>query len=1093
VQYPYAVVHYQRADGNYTGWNLYTWGDIDPSQQTTWPAGQPFIGRDAYGAFAYVKLKPGASSVGYIVENNGTKDVANDRTIDLTQGGEVWVKQGDPGQSVTPPTAYPPVAADTAVIHYHRADGAYTGWGLHDWSGAATPTQWSAPLQPSGQDAFGLTFTVPLAQGATSLSYILHNGDTKDLPDDQSLQFSANGREVWILSGQEGYLLPEPKGSTLDADLTKSQAQWVDGTTVAWKRPVVAGEHEQLVYAPSGDISVVNGDLSDQGHWLRLNPVAGGLTAAQLAKHPVLAGYSAFTIDPRDVGRVKDALKSQLIATARDANGYLTYATGVQIPGVLDALYAGAAKAHLGPVFTDGTPTLSVWAPTAQSVKLELFDDAAPAAKPTLVPLRYDAATGVWSVAGDHDWTGKYYLYQVTVWAPSVQKIVVNAVTDPYSLSLSADSARSQIVDLADPKLTPASWVSTPAPAAIPAARQQIQELHVRDFSVADSSVPAADRGTYLAFTDSTSLGMQHLKALAASGVTTVHLLPTFDFSSVPEAKANQATPPCDLASYPADSDQQQACIAKTAATDGYNWGYDPWHFTVPEGSYATDPNGTARIVQFRQMVAALHAAGLRVVLDVVYNHTSASGQDPHSVLDQLVPGYYQRLSASGVVTTDSCCADTAPEHAMMDKLIVDSVSTWAAQYHVDGFRFDLMGLDPKQTMLDVQSSLARLTPGTAGVDGKSLYLYGEGWNFGTVANNARFVNASQVNMAGTGIGTFNDRLRDAVRGGGPFDADPAIQGFASGLYTDPNGDPVNGTSAGQKAGLLHAQDLIEVGLTGNLKGYQFTDSVGNQVTGAQIDYNGSPAGYAADPADAITYVDAHDNETLYDALAYKLPAATSMSDRLRMQVLGLATTALSQSPGFALAGSDMLRSKSFDGNSFDSGDWFNAIHWDCATGGGMGLGLPSAAGNSSKWLFAKPLLADTALRPDCAAIAQASDMYEDLLKVKQSTPFLSLGTAASIQAHLSFPLSGSQETPGVITMELSGAGVDPRWKSVTVVFNATPQSQVQTVAALAGTAQQLYPALASGADQVVKGSSFDASTGTFTVPARTVAVFVRP
>ena len=149
MQYTYAVVHYNRPDGDYTGWNLYAWGDIDPSMQTTWPAGQPFIGRDAYGAFAYVKLKPGATSVGFIIENNGTKDVDADRSIDLTKSGEVWVKQGNATATTTSPITYPPVPANTAVIHYHRADGDYAGWGLHDWTGAANPTsgppRWPRP------------------------------------------------------------------------------------------------------------------------------------------------------------------------------------------------------------------------------------------------------------------------------------------------------------------------------------------------------------------------------------------------------------------------------------------------------------------------------------------------------------------------------------------------------------------------------------------------------------------------------------------------------------------------------------------------------------------------------------------------------------------------------------------------------------------------------------------------------------------------------------------------------------------------------------------------------------------------------------
>ena len=212
----------------------------------------------------------------------------------------------------------------------------------------------------------------------------------------------------------------------------------------------------------------------------------------------------------------------------------------------------------------------------------------------------------------------------------------------------------------------------------------------------------------------------------------------------------------------------------------------------------------------------------------------------------------------------------------MMGKLMVDSVVTWAKQYKVDGFRFDLMGHHPKANMLAVRTALDELTPAKDGVDGKKIFLYGEGWNFGEVANNARFVQATQANMAGTGIGTFNDRLRDAVRGGGPFDGDPGIQGFGSGLYADPNGNPINGTPAEQRARLLHYQDLIKVGLTGNLADYRFVDRNGNVVTGAEVDYNGSPAGYTADPQEAITYVDAHDNETLFDAYAAKLPTATS-------------------------------------------------------------------------------------------------------------------------------------------------------------------------------------------------------------------------
>ena len=337
-------------------------------------------------------------------------------------------------------------------------------------------------------------------------------------------------------------------------------------------------------------------------------------------------------------------------------------------------------------------------------------------------------------------------------------------------------------------------------------------------------------------------------------------------------------------------------------------------------------------------MVKGINRAGLRVVMDVVYNHTPAAGQDPKSILDRIVPGYYHRLSPTGSVETSTCCSNTATEHRMMEKLMVESVVTWAREYKVDGFRFDLMGHHSKANMLKVRRALDKLD--------RDIYVYGEGWNFGEVANDARFVQATQLNMAGTGIGTFSDRLRDAVRGGGPFDEDPRIQGFASGLFTDPNGAAENGTPEQQRARLLLYQDQIKVGLAGNLRDYRFVDRNGQTVTGSQVDYNGQPAGYAAEPDETITYVDAHDNETLFDVLQYKLPQATSMADRVRMNTVALSTTALAQGPSFWHAGTDLLRSKSLDRNSFNSGDWFNRIDWSYEDST-WGSGLPPRGDNA--------------------------------------------------------------------------------------------------------------------------------------------------
>lgn len=1157
VKRDYLVVHYQRPAGDYTGWGLHAWGDID--QDVQWDSPVALTGEDSFGRFAWIKLKPGAASVGLITHKGDEKD-GGDRAVDPRKNGEVWLVQGkpdvygsrataqgyatvhysrpdktydgwglhlwgdglgdgvatdwatprqpdgtdafgaywnvpvkdaaqplnfivhkgdtkDPGadQALVPArqpdgyvlsggvTVHPTRAAaeKVAILHYHRADGAYDGWGLHYWGDTTGSVDWAHPLQPAGTDAFGVYFRVPLTDGAKSVGFIVHKGDEKDQQADQGLDLVTQGNEVWKLSGTDGILLPQPATTGADADLSKATAHWIDDGTVAWKGKTSTSAHYFLAFSPKGDLvyDAATGELTGSPRLIRLG--AAVLTDAQKAKWPHLASYAALAVDPRDAGLVKEALRSQLVAVERDASGALLTATGVQTPGVLDDVYADASHARLG-VSGNVAPRFGLWAPTAQKVELALRNGAS-------LPMHRDDATGVWSLTGSPTWWGRYFTYLVTVFDPASKKIVVNEVSDPYSVSASADGVRSQIVNLDGSALKPARWDQLAKPS--PRSKASVYELHVRDFSASDPSVPAAQRGTYAAFTGD-GTGMKELRKLAEDGLTYVHLLPVFDFATVPERKADRTEPSCDLPSMAPDSAEQQECVARSAAKDSFNWGYDPLHYTVPEGSYASDPDGTARIKEFRGMVQGLNQAGLRVVMDVVYNHTH--GAD----LDRVVPGYYHRLLEDGSIATSTCCANTAPEHAMMGKLVVDSVVTWARDYKVDGFRFDLMGHHPKANILAVRAALDKLTVAKDGVDGKAILLYGEGWNFGEVADGARFEQATQLNMAGTGIGTFNDRLRDAVRGGGPFDADPRIQGFGSGL--------ADSSEAEALTRLLHYQDLIEVGLTGNLKDYVLPSG----KKGSQIDYNGSPAGYTARPDEAVTYVDAHDNETLYDALAYKLAPSTTMADRVRMQSLSLATVLLGQGTAFVHAGSERLRSKSLDRDSYDSGDWFNRLLWDCASGNGFGSGLPPKSANEAKWPYAKPLLADPALKPGCADISAARARFGELLKIRSSSPAFGLASLAEMQKRLTF-VPG--DVPGVITMHLEASGLDPRWKSITVVFNATTRTQSQTVASLAGSTAALHPVQQSGDDPVVKQSTFTSATGTLTVPARTVAVFVEP
>ncbi|MFD4422291.1 pullulanase-type alpha-1,6-glucosidase [Agromyces sp. NPDC058484] len=885
------------------------------------------------------------------------------------------------------------------------------------------------------------------------------------------------------------------------AGVGQSRAHWIDEQTLAWPADLLDGAEATdatwtLEHSAEAALAVAEGAVTGGGEPVELEFDPEGLTDEQLATFPALEGFLALHPVGLDRAGVQELLTEQLavaqrVSTSSTGDDALSAFTGVQLPGMLDDLYADAvASVPLGVSWEGDAASLALWAPTAQAVSLERWS-AGSSGDPEVIAAAFDAADGTWSVDGLT--AGDEYRWALEVYAPTTGAIETNSVTDPYSIALTTNSARSVVVDLDDPSIEPEQWVETPAPVIERPVDRAIYELHVRDFSITDETVPEAERGTYRAFTRD-SAGTAQLEQLAEAGINTVHLLPTFDIATIEENRAAQATPDCDLASFGPASAEQQACINAIRDLDGFNWGYDPFHFQAPEGSYAVDPNGAARVGEFREMVGALHGMGLQVVLDEVYNHTAASGQGEKSVLDRIVPGYYQRLNSVGAVETSTCCQNIATEHEVAQKLMVDSVVLWAKEYKVDGFRFDLMGHHSKANMLAVRAALDELTLENDGVDGKAIYLYGEGWNFGEVANNALFEQATQGQLGGTGIGTFNDRLRDAVHGGSPVDGSSTfVQGYGTGLGTDPNGDPINGTPDQALADLAHQTDLVKLGLVGNLRAYELTDASGQIMRGDQLDYRGSPAGYADQPDEVINYVDAHDNETLYDLSVFKLPTDTSMADRVRMNTLSLATVTLSQSPSFWHAGTELLRSKSLDRNSYNSGDWFNRIDW---TGqeSTFGSGLPPAADNEGKWPIMAPLLANPALKPTAADMATAEASALDLLRVRDEVDLLQLGSAALIDEKVSFPNSGPDATPGLIVMQIDdlvGADVDPELDGALVVFNASPSAITEQVDGLAGREFALTAAQADGADAVVKGTTWDAATGSVTVPARSVAVLV--
>ncbi|MCC6242858.1 MAG: DUF3372 domain-containing protein, partial [Gemmatimonadaceae bacterium] len=574
----------------------------------------------------------------------------------------------------------------------------------------------------------------------------------------------------------------------------------------------------------------------------------------------------------------------------------------------------------------------------------------------------------------------------------------------------------------------------------------------------------------------------QHLRALQRAGVTDVHLLPVFDLATVPERGCVTPKPRGSAA-----SDSQQATVLETAATDCYNWGYDPLHYTVPEGSYTSNPaDGAVRVREMRQLVQSLHALGLRVGMDVVYNHTSASGQHLHSVLDRIVPGYYHRLNARGDVETSTCCANTATEHRMMAKLMIESVATWVRQYHVDAFRFDLMGHQPRDVMEQLQHTVDS-------VAGRHIALIGEGWDFGEVANGARFVQASQLSLNGSGIGTFSDRARDAIRGGGPGDngrAQRERQGYITGLVYDRN---AFAPATDNTETLMRAADMVRVGLAGTLSSYRLRTFRDDTLTLDRIDYAGQPAGYVREPAEVVNYVENHDNQTLFDVAAFKLRDETSATDRARVQTLGAALNAFSQGIAYFHAGQEVLRSKSMDRNSFDSGDWFNRIDWSLRQNY-FGTGLPPARDNTDSWPLMQPLLANAAIRPSPADIRFTRDAFLDLLRIRASSSLFRLRSTTDVLERLTFFNTGSTQQPTVVAAHLNGASYPgANYQALVYLVNVDTVAHTVTNTALRGRAYVLHPVhrAASAADQRARRATFDATVGAFTVPARTAVVWV--
>lgn len=505
----------------------------------------------------------------------------------------------------------------------------------------------------------------------------------------------------------------------------------------------------------------------------------------------------------------------------------------------------------LGLRYSAESSKFRVWAPTSTELKLAVYDHDMEGEPSAVYDMQKDEQ-GTWVYKVDENLKGKFYTFQAMIdgeWKMEVP--------DPYSISAGTNGKRAAVVDLNE--TDPEGWETDKAPVLKNFTDAVIYEIHVRDLSVHPES-GIENKGKFLGFTETSttgpggiSTGLDHIADL---GVTHIHLLPSYDFASIDESKLED---------------------------NRFNWGYDPRNYNIPEGSYSSDPSDpVARVLEFKEMVMSLHQKGIRFIMDVVYNHTYDTLQ-----FNQLVPGYYYRQNEDGSYSDAAACGnEVASERPMVRKMIVESVKYWAEEYHVDGFRFDLMGILDIETMNEVRRVLDEVDP--------SIIVYGEGWTAGSSPlpdeKRALKQNVPQLDR----IAAFSDEIRDGLKGNVFDDLDT---GFVSGK--------------------LNMEESVKFGIVGGIEHPQLDlESV-----------NYTNVAWAGEPEKCINYVSCHDNHTLWDKLVVSKPGV-DLDRMIKMHVLSNTIVMTAQGIPFLHAGVDFLRTKSGEHNSYQSPDSVNMLDW---------------------------------------------------------------------------------------------------------------------------------------------------------------------
>lgn len=810
-------IHYQPKAGDSKDWNLWVWGDGKEG------AVYPFTGEDQFGKVADVEVDGDFNRVGFIVRTDSWEKDGGDRLIDNIWYGtdEVWVKAGDDKVYTSPPDGeyrdLPKYDDLEVTFNYYRYDLNYDDWDIWVWTDKSD----GQALPLTNETAYGKqgTFKLSNLNGATKVGFIVRKTDwsSKDIDTDRFItKFSQDGKaEVWLAQGQ----------------------------VRIYDNPAKVDRNPRIVKATIDELNQITFETNFPFAIDGFENAGIQITGAEIAKVEPIG-----TVMNGLVNKVKITTKDNLdlsktYKVSKEGFGEATVQMGKVIGSKsFEELFYYDGN-DLGNRYSQEKTEFRLWAPTAGEAKLVTYE-------------KWDSETGIemamtrsekgtWTAELPGDQKGLLYTYKVKIgdtW---------NEAVDPYARAVAVNGDKGAVVDLAE--TNPQNW-NNKKPELKNSLDAIIYEAHIRDLTVSpDSGVSEQYKGKFLGVAQTgtkgpnqVKTGLDHIKDL---GVTHVQILPMYDYKTVDETKLDQPQ---------------------------FNWGYDPKNYNAPEGSYSTDPyTPTVRINEMKTMVQTLHDNNLRVIMDVVYNHMFNAAE---SNFQKLVPGYYFRYNEDGTLANGTGVGnDTASEHKMMRKFIVDSVKYWAKEYHIDGFRFDLMGIHDIETMNQVRAELNKIDP--------SIIVLGEGWDLNTPLDpdlKANQKNASKM----AGIAHFNDDIRDGIKG---HVFDELDKGFVNG-----------------KPGM---EERIKKGVVGG------------------IPYSETIKTFADEPNQTITYVEAHDNLTLWDKLKKTNP---DENDDVLKQMHKLASSIVLTSQGitFMHAGQEFMRTKGGNENSYNAPDAVNQLDW---------------------------------------------------------------------------------------------------------------------------------------------------------------------